>query len=83
MTRDDPLAHEPFAWRRTADGRVMISHDGRVVTTLRGADAEKFAARAEAADAQTAQRLMAKATGQFKFGNERAAKSARRRKRGG
>jgi hypothetical protein len=80
MTRDDPLAGEPFSYRQTRDGLVLISHSGRIVKTLRGAEARKFIAKAAVADARTAQLLMAKVTGQFKFGNERAASERRRRK---
>jgi hypothetical protein len=79
-TREDPLADEPFSYRQTKDGQVMISHSGRVVTTLRGKDAERFLSRAAPADPRALQLLMARVTGQFKFGNERQGKS---KKRGG
>jgi hypothetical protein len=74
----DPLADEPFSYRQTKEGRVMISHSGRVVTTLRGKDADRFLSRAAGADARALQLLMARATGQFKFGNERAARTGRK-----
>jgi hypothetical protein len=73
-TRDDPLADEPFSYRQTKDGQVMISHSGRIVTTLRGKDAERFLVRAASGDPRALQLLMAKVTGQFKFGNERQSK---------
>ena len=60
-----------FAWRRTKDGRVRISRDGRVVTILAGARAEAFLRRAEGLDAAGAQQLMARATGNYRRGNER------------
>jgi hypothetical protein len=60
-----------FAWTRTKDGQVRISRHGRVVTTLAGVKAERFLARAEAASAAEAQHLMARATGNYKHGNER------------
>jgi len=82
MTSDDPLAEEPFACRMTGDGRVLISHRGRLVKTLRGAEAARFAARAGSADARAMQLLMARVTGQFRFGNERAARGARRGRTG-
>jgi hypothetical protein len=67
------LGDEPFAFRATKDGRVRISSRGRVVTTLAGAAAERFLARAHAAggDEEALQQLMARATGHFKHGNER------------
>jgi hypothetical protein len=60
-----------FAWSRTKDGRVRISHHGRVVTTLAGSQAQRFLARADGAAESAAQRLMARATGNYKHGNER------------
>ena len=66
----DPLAHCPFSYRATKDGRVRIAFEGRVVTTLAGAAAQKFLAKVEGASEQDAQLAMAKATGHFKHGNE-------------
>jgi hypothetical protein len=60
-----------FSWRATKDGQVRISRQGRVVTTLRGAIAERFRRRAESADDATQQQLMARATGDYRRGNER------------
>ncbi len=60
-----------FSWRRTKDGRVRISRAGQVVTTLAGTTASRFIARVEACDEDAAQRLMARATGNYKRGNER------------
>jgi hypothetical protein len=65
------LDEEPFAYREGKDGRVVISWHGRLVTTLRGAEARRFLARLAALDAAGAQLAMAKATGNFKRGNER------------
>ena len=60
-----------FSWARTKDGRVPISRDHRVVTTLAGAVATRFVNRVEDADPAAAQQLMARATGNYKRGNER------------
>lgn len=60
-----------FSFRAHKDGTVRVAYRGKVVTTLRGKDAARFLARAEGADAEGAQLLMAKATGNFKHGNER------------
>ena len=56
---------------RTKDGRVRISRDHRPVTTLAGAAAARFAKRVKDADPAAAQQLMARATGNYKRGNER------------
>jgi hypothetical protein len=65
-------APEGFAWSATQDGRVRISHHGRMVTTLAGTQAQRFLARADGASDAEAQRLMARATGNYKHGNERS-----------
>jgi hypothetical protein len=60
-----------FAWQATKDGRVRLSWRGRVVKTLAGARAARFLREIDAADEDEAQILMAKATGNFRRGNER------------
>lgn len=60
-----------FSFRIARDGSVFLSWRGRVVKTLRGANAAKFAERAAGLGPAAAQLLMAKATGNFKRGNER------------
>lgn len=65
---------DPFDFSVAKNGTVAIRWQGRVVTTLRDKDATRFLARLAATDAQGAQLLMAKATGNFKRGNERLAK---------
>ncbi len=62
-----------FAYRATKAGEVHIDWRGRTVTTLRGAKAASFLARAEAAEAdeEARQELLRRATGHFKRGNER------------
>ena len=62
---------EQFSYRSTKDGKVLISWEGRVVTTLKGVTAQQFLARASSADAEGRQVLMARATANFKRGNER------------
>jgi hypothetical protein len=56
----------------TRDDRVLVSHDGRQVVALAGADARKVIARLESAESEEdEQMVLAKATGNFKRGNER------------
>jgi hypothetical protein len=62
---------EGFAWSRVKDGRVRISHHGRVVTTLAGEKAQRFLSRAAGASEADVQQLMARATGNYRHGNER------------
>jgi hypothetical protein len=65
---------EPFRWQATKDGRVRISRQGRVVTTLAGTAAARFVRQAQGADEAAMQALLARATGNFKRGNERRAR---------
>ncbi len=62
-----------FAYRVRKSGEVEIRHRGRVAAVLRGAAAADFLARAETGFAE-AQQAMARVTGNYKHGNERAAR---------
>lgn len=57
-----------FAYAVQQQGAVVVRHHGRVAATLRGAAAAKFLAEVERGDAQP---LMARATCNYKRGNER------------
>jgi hypothetical protein len=74
MAAPDPLADHPFSYVARADGTIVIRYHAAPVTLLRGKAADRFTARLATTDAAGAQQLMARATGQFKRGNERAAK---------
>jgi hypothetical protein len=63
----------PFSYATRADGSIVISYHAAPVTILRGRAAERFSARVDGADVLGAQHLMARATGNFKRGNERRA----------
>ncbi len=60
---------ESFEWSRRKNGDVVISHHGRVATTLRGRRADRFVEDVADEDGQA---LMARLTGNYKRGNERA-----------
>jgi hypothetical protein len=56
----------------TGDDRVLVSHDGRQVVALSGSNARKVIERLERAENEEAEQMvLAKATGNFKRGNER------------
>jgi hypothetical protein len=56
----------------TKDERVLVTRGGRTVTVLAGRRAERFALElSRAADEDARQLLLARATGNFKRGNER------------
>jgi hypothetical protein len=71
MAASDPLAGGPFSFQSRADGSVVIRYHAAPVTLLRGKAAERFSSRVADADPARAQQLMARATGNFKRGNER------------
>jgi len=62
--------YEPFTYRLTKAGDVLISRAGRVVTILRGAAAARLAARLGEGEASD-QALLQRATGNYRRGNER------------
>ncbi|MGL4575677.1 MAG: hypothetical protein ACRCV9_12915 [Burkholderiaceae bacterium] len=64
-----------FSYRATKDGKVFIAHHGRQVTILKGSDAQDFLAEVEGADFVDQQQAMARATGNYKRGNESLAKN--------
>lgn len=66
-----PLGSEPFAYRETKDGRVLIEWQGRRAAVLTGGRAARFLAAVEGATAAQRQLEMARVTGNFKRGNER------------
>ena len=68
------LTEEIFAYKATKDQKVFISWHGKAITTLSGDRARRFLADMDGADRFEAQLIMAKATGHFKHGNERASK---------
>ena len=74
VAEPDPLASEPFSFQTRADGSIVIRYHAAPVTLLRGKAAARFETRMVDADAAAAQQLMARATGNFKRGTERAAK---------
>ena len=75
MTNDEtPLADEPFDYQVTKDNRVLFYYHDQHVKTIAGSDARKFIAQAEGLDEPALQVLMARATGNFKRGNEREGK---------
>ncbi len=63
-----------FSYSALKSGSVMISSNGVMVKTLDKTDARKFFDKVSAMSNTEAQLLMAKITGQFKFGNEREGK---------
>lgn len=74
------MSAEGFAYVVRKNGDIVISHHGRVATTIRGAAAGEFL---DAVDAGDAQAVMARVTGNYKRGNERQARSHPRNRASG
>ena len=74
---DRTLDDEPFNYDSSRDGLVRIAWQGKVVTHLKGKAAARFLDKAVYASPHEQQLLMAKATGNFKRGNESAGKKRR------
>jgi hypothetical protein len=62
-----------FTYQVRKNGDVEIFHRGHLASTLRGNDAEDFRQEAQDLFSSETQQLMAKVTGNYKHGNERAA----------
>lgn len=67
------LDEQPFTYTVRKDGSVAITHGGRTVSVIAGKDAARLLARLDQAGPQDIQLALAKITGNFKRGNERAA----------
>ena len=70
MIGDEALAANPFDWRVTKDRRVMVSRSGKQVVVVGGAKGQRLADQLETVDDAKAQQLLARATGNYKHGNE-------------
>ena len=60
-----------FSFREWKSGDVVISHHGKIVTTLRSEKAISFIDNVQSASFTEQQQLMARLTGNYKRGNER------------
>lgn len=69
---------EGFDWSRRKNGDVVITHHGRAATVLRGRAAERLVADITGADVTAVQQRLARVTGNYRRGNERASGRERR-----
>lgn len=75
IDKRDRLKDEVFSYLPTKEGRVIIYWMGRPVKTIRGDEATRLLKRLEGSGAHEIQLALAKATGNFKRGNERQGRS--------
>ncbi|MBD3407504.1 MAG: hypothetical protein GF411_15415 [Candidatus Lokiarchaeota archaeon] len=69
------LNDEPFSWKQVGY-EIHIFWHSKLVTVLRKERAMKFLEQITLADGKEAQLIMAKITGNFRRGNERARRKA-------
>lgn len=75
IDKRNKLEEQPFLYRTAKNETVFLEYFGKVVNTLKGKEAERFLEKVNAAkDEKELQLLLAKATGNFKRGNERPLK---------
>lgn len=66
---------DPFSYRVTKDGKVLISRGGRMIMTLGGSRARRLIAQLETATNDADEQLaLARITGNYRRGNERDGK---------
>lgn len=71
IDKRNKLDEEVFSYHATKNGTVLLYWYDKQVKILKGQQAQKFLARIDGLDGKDAQLVMAKATGNFKRGNER------------
>lgn len=65
---------EAFTHLTTKDGRVLVRWHGQQIATVAGTEAAQLVAKLATANRAQRQQLLARATGNFKRGNERPAR---------
>lgn len=70
------LSEHPFAWQKTKAGKLMIYRGGELIMIISPEKAVSILARL-GQDDDTDQQVLARATGQYRIGNERVPGSKR------
>lgn len=65
------LVDDPFGWQRTASGQVWVTRGGRLVAVIAGAAARRLDRVLDGDDEDAVQHALARATGNYRRGNER------------
>jgi hypothetical protein len=74
IDKNGELEGTPFSYRALKNGSVLLEHHGRTVKTISDDEAERFLKRITDLEGLEEQLVLAKLTGNFKRGNERAGK---------
>lgn len=78
VDKNDYLKGEPFDYRLLKDQKVQIFWEGKPVMILSGRKAIDLIEKLNDGDSFDQQLLLAKATGNFKRGNERTSKNSKK-----
>ncbi|NBC25232.1 MAG: hypothetical protein GVY08_00080 [Bacteroidetes bacterium] len=73
-TRNILEEQQPFDYKEIKDSKLQVFFHGKMIAILRGKDYGKFQRLKNSRDTYQIQLFLAKATGQFKHGNERKQK---------
>ena len=65
------LESDPFDWQVTKTGQVRVTRGGRLVSVINGASARRLETVLDRGDEVEIQHALARATGNYKRGNER------------
>ena len=65
-------AQQPFSYREIKDQKIQVFFHGKLIKILTGREYAKFQRVLDLADTYQTQMFLAKVTGNFKHGNERA-----------
>lgn len=71
IDKRDKLSEEVFTYRQMKDNKTIIYWMGKQVTILAGKESERLLQKMSNKDHKEVQLIMAKATGNFKRGNEK------------
>lgn len=71
------LSEKPFAWKQTKVGKLMIYRGGELVMIISPEKSVSIIAKL-GVDDETDQQVLARATGQYRIGNEREVKAKRK-----
>jgi len=67
----DSLEDNPFSFNTLKSGSVQFFYNGKLIKTISGKEAITFTSKADVAGDEALQLLIAKATRNFKRGNEK------------
>ncbi|NRG45269.1 hypothetical protein [Bacillus sp. CRN 9] len=76
IDKRNKLTEEPFSYKITKNGMVIVYYDNKQIVMLKDKEAERLIAKINSAkdNATEVQLLLAKITGNFKRGNEKLSK---------